>query len=160
LPRIELTRDQLTPPKLELEENAINNNSQHDSALKRLRDYLVLGLDEGAPSFYAKLARVVDRVTDCFKRPAPTDDQPFNVSIAEPDKLGTADVSVKDDAARWLMDRKKQSVKFLAESIRNDGLSDDDRRHAARTLELISGRRFHHEDKLAEADKLLSLHKQ
>jgi phospholipase C len=160
LPRIELTRDELTPPKLELEEKAIGNNSEHDTALKRLRDYLTLELDEGAPSLYAKFARAVGRVTDYLKGLATTNGQPFNVSIAEPDKLGTADVSVKDDVARWLMERKKRSIKVLAENIRDDRLSEDARRHAARTLEMVSGRRFHHEEKLAEADKLLSLHKQ
>jgi hypothetical protein len=40
---------------------------------------------------------------------------------------------------------------FLIPNIENA------RRHAARILEMISGRRFHHEDKLGEADKLLNL---
>jgi phospholipase C len=160
LPRIELTRDELTPPKLELEERAISNGSEHDLALKRLRDYLTLELDEGAPSLYAKFARVVGRVTGCLKGLVTTNGQLFNVSIAEPDKLGTADVSVKDDVARWLMGRKKKSVAGLAASIRDKSLSEDTRRHAARTLEMISGRRFHHQDKLVEADTLLNLHKQ
>jgi phospholipase C len=160
--RIELTRDQLTPPKLELEEQAIGHNSAHDSALKRLRDHLWMEFDEQAPRFYAKFASIIDRVKAFCETLEPTEvnNQAFGVSIAEPDKLGTADVSVKDDIARWLMHHKQQSVAALANQIRDNMLSDDLRRHAARTLELISGRRFHHEDKLAEAQQLLGLHGQ
>jgi hypothetical protein len=162
LPRIDLTREQLTPPKLELEEQAIANDSAHDSALKKLRDHLGLDLDEGAPGFYAALARLIDHVKAWGQSAATpkADGQAFSVSIAKPDKLGTADVSVKDDVAKWLMQQKQAAVAVLAGHIRNEGLSDDARRHAARTLELISGRRFHHVEKLEEAKKLLDLHGQ
>src|SRR5579872_827133 len=90
LPRIELSSGELTPPKLELEENAIDNDSAHDLALKRLRDYLTLELDEGVPRLYAKFARAAVCVTDYLKGLVTTNGQLFNVSIAEPDKLGTA----------------------------------------------------------------------
>lgn len=162
LPRIELTRDQLTPPKLELEELAIGHDSAHDSALKRLRDHLWLEFDEEGPDLYAKFTHIIDRVKAYCEHPesAKLDSRTFSVSIAEPDKLGTADVSVKDDIARWLMHKKQRSVAVLAEHIRDDSLSEDLRRHAARTLELISGRRFHHDGKLEEAQKLLDLHGQ
>jgi hypothetical protein len=49
------------------------------------------------------------------------------------------------------MRQKKAAVAVSAGHIRNEDRSDDDRRHAARTLELISGRRFHHIEKLEEA---------
>ncbi len=162
LPRIELSREQLTPPKLELEEQAIANNSAHDSALKKLRDHLWLELDEGAPRLYAGLAHLGDLAKSFFDSLAlpKSSNATFSVSIAEPDKLGTDDVSVKDDVARWLMRKKKDAVSILAGHIRNEALSDDLRRHAARTLELISGRRFHHVEKLEEAAKLLDIHGQ
>jgi phospholipase C len=162
LRRIELTSDQLTPPKLELEEQAIGHNSAHDSALKRLRDHLWLQFDEGAPGLYAKFVRVFYQAKALCRRmnPWPGDSQAFNVSIAEPDKLGTADVSVKDDIATWLMHQKQQAVDVLSGHIRDASLSNERRRHAAQTFELISGRRFHHDDKIGEARKLLDLHRQ
>lgn len=157
LPRIELTEDQLTPPKLELEEQAIGDNSAHDSALKRLRDYLWLEIDEAAPGLYAKFARVLDCIKAYFARP---ERRAFSVSIAEPDKLGTADVSVKDDIAKWLMHQKQQAVAVLGGDIRNESLPEDRRRNAARTFELVSGRRFHHDRKVEEARTLLDFHGQ
>ena len=162
LPRIDLTRDELTPPKLELEEKAIADNSAHDEALKRLRDHLWLELDEGAPGFYADLEHVIARIKAFCENPGPAraDGQAFSVSIAEPDKLGTGDVSVKDDIAKWLMHQKRAAVSVLAGHIRNEGLTEEARRHAARTFELISGRRLHHDEKLEEAKKLLRMHGQ
>jgi phospholipase C len=162
LPRIELTRDQLTPPKLELEEQAIGHNSAHDAALKRLRDNLWLEVDEAAPGLYAEFAHILDRVKAYCEHPElpKADSGAFGISIAQPDKLGTTDVSVKDDIAKWLMHQKQHAVAALAGDIRNESLPEEVRRHAARTFELISGRRFHHEGKLEEADKVLALHGQ
>jgi hypothetical protein len=148
---------QLTPPNLKLEEQAIGHDSAHDSALKRLRDHLWLEFDEEAPGLYAKFAHIIDQVKAYCECPEPSkvDSQTFSASIAEPEKLGTADVSVKDDIARWLMHQKQQSVSVLADQIRNASLSEDLRRHAARALDLISGRRFHHHGKLEEGQSCL-----
>jgi phospholipase C len=159
LHRIELTEDQLTPPSLELEESAIDDDSTHDQALTKLRDYITQ-LDEAAPGWYAEFSRWVGAIKSFFWHPKPAvpDASAFNVSIAEPDKLGTADVSVKDDIARSLMTKKKAAVAILAQDVRSRSLSDAQRRHAAQTLELISGRRFHSEKKLDEAQRLLALH--
>jgi phospholipase C len=162
LPRIELTADQLTPPSLDLEEAAIDDNSTHDQALTKLRDYIGMELDEEAPRIYTGLVRWFENVKSrlCSPRPPRSGGQAFNVSIAEPDKLGTADVSVKDDIACGLMRKKKQAVAILAQHIRDQTLSEERRRHAAQTLELISGRRFHGEQKLNEARRLQELHGQ
>jgi phospholipase C len=162
LPRIDLTRDQLTPPKLELEEQAIGHNSTHDSALKRLGDFLVMEVDEGAPRILTGLARVLEGLKSFIENLALPKGEAgdFAVSIAEPDKLGTADVSAKDRVAKWLMRKKKAAVGVLAVHIRDENLPEESRRHAARTLELISGRRFHHVGKLDEAKRLLDLHHQ
>jgi phospholipase C len=160
LPRIDLTREELTPPDLELEEQAIDHDSEHDQGLKRLRDMLWLEFDEGAPRFYGWLVRAVARTRDWVDALVSPKGVAFKVSIAEPDKLGTKDVSVKDDVARWLMHRKKMAVAELAHRIRDEKRPEDERRHAARTLEMISGRRFHHINKLDEAKRLLALHGQ
>ncbi len=162
LTRIELTADQLTPPDLDREEQAIDDNSTHDQALTKLRDFIWDEFDEEAPAIYARFARWLENVTSFFRSPGPArlDGRAFNVSIAEPDKLGTADVSVKDDIARGLMRKKKQAVPILAAHVRDRTRSEARRRHAARTLELISGRRFHTDRKLDEAQRLLELHGQ
>jgi len=162
LVRIELTADQLVPPNLEREEQAIADNSTHDQALTKLRDYIGIELDEETPGLYATASRWIETIkTFCWNfRPALPDAHTFNVSIAEPDKLGTADVSVKDDIAKAIMLKKKQAVVILAEQIRNTSLSQSRRNHAAQTLELISGRRFHSAQKLDEAQRLLQLHNQ
>jgi phospholipase C len=162
LPRIDLTRDQLTPPQLELDEQAIADTSAHDVALKRLRDHLWYELDESTPGFLSKVAHIVNRIETCFDNPEPAkaDGRAFSASIAEPDKLDSGDVSVKDDIAQWMMHQKQAAVAVLADHIRNEGLSDDERRHAARTLEMITGRRFHHIEKLDGAKTLLGLHGQ
>jgi hypothetical protein len=84
--------------------------------------------------------------------------QLFHASIAEPDKLGTNDAAVKDDIARFLMRQKKRAVADLAARIRDESQPELLRRHAAQTLELISGRRLHAEEKLANAHRLLERH--
>jgi hypothetical protein len=58
------------------------------------------------------------------------------------------------------MTKKKQAVAILAQDVRDATLSDARRRHAAHTLELMSGRRFHDNQTLKEADRLLQLHGQ
>jgi phospholipase C len=160
LSRIELTADQLVPPSLEREEQAISDNSTHDQALTRLRDFIGMELDEEVPGIYATVSRWIMSVKAYFWSaglPA-LDEREFSVSIAEPDKLGTADVSVKDDIATALMTKKKEAVPILAQNVRDTSLSEARRRHAAQTLELISGRRFHDNQKLNEAEQLLRLH--
>ncbi len=160
LPRIELTADELTPPDLALEERAIGHDSVHDAALRRLRDYLWLNVDKDTPTLYADFIRVIDRVRASVDHAGPSaGDTEFAASIAEPDKLGTGDVSVKDDIAKWLMHKKLEAAQTLATHIRDENLTEAARRHAARTLELISGRRFHHDNKLQEAEQLLQLHR-
>jgi len=154
LPRIELTEDQLVPPNLEREEQAIADNSTHDQALTKLRDFIGLELDEAAPKIYATVSRLVEAIKS-WCRPAPG---PFDISFAEPDKLGTSDVSVKDDIATALMTKKKESVAILAQHVRDAHLPDARRRHAAQTLEIISGRRFHSDRELDEAQRLLRFH--
>jgi len=162
LPRIELTRDQLTPPQLELEEQAIGHDSAHDAALKKLRDHLWLQVDEEAPGRLAKFTHIIDRIKARFEDPlaVAAGGHAFGVSLAEPDKLGTKDVSVKDDVAQWLMHQKEQAVGVLAQQIRDNSLPEELRRHAAQTFELISGRRFDFDDKIGAARKLLALHGQ
>jgi phospholipase C len=162
LARIELTANQLTPPSLDLEEQAIGDNSTHDQALAKLRDYITTELDEAVPGLYARLSRWFETVKSYVwnPKPVPPDARTFNVSISAPDKLGTADVSVKDDIAYSLMTKKKQAVGILAQHLRDTTLSDARHRHAAQTLELISGRRFHSDQKLNEAQHLLQLHGQ
>ncbi len=159
LTRIELTDDQLTPPDPDKEEDAINDNSTHDQALTRLRDFIVTEADETAPRIYVWFVRFAEGVKAFFSR-RESSRRAFDVSIAEPDKLGTADVSVKDDIARSLMRKKKEAVPIVGQHLRDGTLSDARRRHAAHTLEMISDRRFHGERKLNEAQYLLELHGQ
>ena len=162
LPRIDMTADQLTPPDLDLEEAAIDDNSAHDQALARLKDYVVEELDVAGPGLYATFSRWLEAVKSFICRaPAasPADPKALDVSIAEPDKLGGANVAVKNDIARALMTKKKQAVPILAAHMRDGALSETRRRHAAQTLELISGRRFHSEKKIAEAEHFLALHR-
>lgn len=160
LPRIELTEDQLTPPNLELEEAAIDDNSTHDQALTKLRDHITEEVSVAVPGFYSKLSRWFEAIKSTVWKSAPTpaDPRAFSVSIAQPDKLGTADVSVKDDIARSLMNKKIQAVAILAQHVRDMSLTEARRRHAAQTLELISGRRFHSAQQIDEAQRLLQLH--
>jgi phospholipase C len=154
---IELSADQLTPPKLEREEDAIAHTSAHDSALKRLRDYL---WNEELPIAYPMLVRFLQVVRAVCDRldPVHRASQLFHASIAEPDKLGTKDAAVKDDIARFLMRQKKRAVADLAARIRDESQPELLRRHAAQTLELISGRRLHAVEKLAKAHRLLERH--
>jgi phospholipase C len=157
--RIELTADELTPPDLEREEQAIDHDSTHDRALRKLRDDLVAELDEAAPRWYVPIARAIDCVKEAFAALAPTNYSTggFTVSTAEPDKLATGDTSVKDDIARLLMAQKKRAVAVLTQHIGDENATDSRRRHAAETLSMISGRRFHEEDKLGEAKRLVQL---
>ncbi len=160
LPRIELSADQLTPPDLDLEEQAIANNSTHDQALTRLKDYVVEEMSETAPGVYSRVSRWFEAVKSFVWRSAPTPANPMalDASIAEPDKVGGANVPVKNDIARSLMTKKEQAIAIVAGHMRDATLSEPRRRHAVQTLELISGRRFHTYNKVAEAEHFLKLH--
>jgi phospholipase C len=160
LPRIELTVDQLTPPDLDLEEAAIADDSTHDQALARLRDHVVDEMEIAAPTFYAKLARWFEAAKSVVWpfAPTPVDRHSLGASIASPDKLGSASAPIKDDIAHALMAKKRSALHILAGHLRDATLSDLRRRHAAQTLELISGRRFHSDQTLGEADRFLKLH--
>jgi hypothetical protein len=162
LSRIELTVDELTPPNLDLEEAAIADNSTHDQALTRLRDYVVEEAAMASPTFYSTLSRWFETTKSLVWRsaPTPTDPSGFSISIAQPDKLSAANAPVKDDIARSLMAKKKRAVGILGAHLRDSTLSDIRRRHAAQTLELITGRRFHAGQKVNEAKHLLQLHGQ
>jgi len=72
LTRIELTEDQLTPPDIDKEEDAIDDNSTHDQALTRLRDYIGMEADETAPRIYAWFARCVEGVKALFRSKKPS----------------------------------------------------------------------------------------
>ncbi len=159
LVRIELTADQLTPPNLELEEQAIADNSTHDKALTRLRDYVTEEMAIAVPGLYAKICRWFGRLKSILWRPAPIDPHAFQESTVQPDKLGSANAPVKDDIAQALTTKKNQAVAILAALVRDATLSEARRRHAAQTLELISGRRFHAGHEVAEADKFLHFHR-
>jgi phospholipase C len=160
LPRIELTADQLTPPNLDLEEAAIADNSTHDQALTKLKDYVVEELSKAAPNFYSKLRGWFEIVKSFVWRAptAPANAMALDASIAQPDKLGGANVRVKDGIAQALMTKKSQAVAVLAQHMRDTTLSEARRRHAAQTLELITGRRFHASTKVTEAEHFLQLH--
>lgn len=160
LARIELTPDQLTPPDLDKEESAIEDDSAHDEALRRLRDFLLMEFDEIAPWLYAAFARFLEGLKSLFYHPEPFRPlrRAFAVSIANPDKV-SSNVPLKDDIARYLMRKKQAAVTVLAQDLRRKSIVGDGRgRYAAQTLELISGRRFHHDRKVDEAEHLLDLH--
>jgi len=65
---------------------------------------------------------------------------------------------VKNDIAQALMTKKSQAITVLAQRMRDTTLPETRRLHAAQTLELISGRRFHTDQKLTEAEHFLQLH--
>ena len=160
LPRIELTADQLTPPNLELEEKAIADNSSHDQALTKLRDYVTEEVAIAVPGIYSTVSRWLVTVKSAVWHPAPPDPRAFTRSIAQPDKLGSTNAPVKNDIAQALMTKKNQALTVLAQNMRDTSVPEARRRHAAQTLELISGRRFHATQKVAEAEHFLQLHGQ
>jgi phospholipase C len=160
LSRIELTPDQLTPPNLDLEEAAIADNSSHDQALTKLRDYVTEELAKAVPGVYSTVSRWFVTAKSAVWHPAPPDPRAFTRSIAQPDKLGSANAPVKNDIAEALMTKKNQALTVLAQHMRDTSLPEARRRHAAQTLELISGRRFHATQKVAEAEHFLQLHGQ
>jgi len=154
LPRIELTADQLTPPDLDLEEAAIADNSTHDQALMKLKDHVVEELSKTAPNVFAKVFRFFGPGS----APAPVTPTSLDASIAHPDRIGGASAPVKDAIAGALMAKKEQAVGILAQHVSDPGLSDTLRQHAAQTLELISGRRFDIDNKIAAAEHFLTVH--
>ncbi|MGC2332241.1 MAG: hypothetical protein WA581_12355 [Candidatus Acidiferrales bacterium] len=158
LPRIELTADQLTPPNIDLEEAAIADNSSHDQALTKLRDYVTEEVATSVPGIYSSVSRWFGAVKSAVWHPAPADPRAFTRSIAQPDKLGSANAPVKNDIAQALMTKKNQAVTVLANHMGDTTLSEARRRHAAQTLELISGRRFHTNQMVPEAEHFLQLH--
>jgi hypothetical protein len=158
--RIEMTADHLTPPDPALEEEAFGARSLHHTALQKLSIYLKASLVERIPRWYTEHARgavipfefmiflsasAYQTCRHLFRRLFGTVDR-LRSSISEPDKLHTISASVRDDVARFLMRKKRQSVWVLEDLIERE-LPEPVRDHATRTLAAITGRPFHRYDR-------------
>jgi Phosphoesterase family len=154
--RIELTADHLTPPDFALEEEAFGARSVHHTALQNLSIYLKASLVERIPRWYTERVRSLvipfeiivflsvwayQTCRHLFRRLFGILERP-RASISEPDKLHTLSATVRDDVARFLMRKKRQSLQVLAGLIEGEPPGRQ-RDHATRTLAAITGRPFH-----------------
>jgi phospholipase C len=149
--KIKLTDDQLKPPDLEAQEKAFGLVSAHQTALQKLAAYLKEEAFEKAPRGWATLARCLEAMKSaCDWALTRAYDEPPGVrsSIAEPDKLAQSkDATPRDNVARFLMRKKKYAVVGLETRLNDASVSPDQCDHALQTLSLISGRKFHLEER-------------
>lgn len=149
LSRIELTTDERNPPDPQKEEDAFGVLSAHQTALRKLADYLENEALRNVPAHAAALARAAETLKRGIERVlewALEEPRGFPVSLADRDKLSsTQTVSAKDAAATFLMRAKRYAAAGVQNRIAQVDLPPDQQRHALQTLALISGRNFHQE---------------
>jgi phospholipase C len=163
--RIALSPEQLRPPDPGAEEMAFDRMTTHQSALQALTAFLKNELVTDAPLALAWLARCFEglkavcegALTGLYREPAQ-----IRVTIADPDKLAHHnDAAPRDAIVRFLMRRKRQAVAHFARQIRDDSLPKEQRDHAVHTLGVISGRKYHREERgLDSAQAWLQRHGQ
>jgi len=144
--RIELSADQLSPPNLGAEDKAFDIPNAHQSALRKLADYLKMDAVEKVPKVVSILARAAEAVRSAAQyvlERALEEPPGFKVSIAEPDKLARpADVTARDEVARFIMRAKRYAAKGINDRLSDTGLAPEQQQHAVQTLSLITGRSF------------------
>ena len=147
--RIELSQEQLNPPDPEQEGRAFSELNTHQTALQLLAAHLKGELVVDAPRAYSWLARRYEELrVGLGKRLRNWLGLPGKVqaSLAHPDRLAHhQDAAPKNAVAQFLMSRKRQAVPRLAATLRSEILPEDQRRHALRTLAVITGRNYHRE---------------
>jgi len=163
VPRIELKQSELVPPDPELEEQAASFESPHHRALQKIAKFLKASAFEDLPLIYAGLARVLMLIKGLIEMPLEWIDARhggLKVSITEPDRIARKTVTVREDFAQYLMRKKRRAPQAIGWHLSRTDLSELDRAHAIRTLALITGRRFNHEEHRHDAvDKWLRKYK-
>ena len=155
---ITMTVGQLTPPDPEVEDAGFGISGHH-RALRKFSAYLkakvwtdsITAADERLPALYPSIVRIIevsafatvwtwrtihDRLRGRSGRPT--------ASISQPDKVHVDSALQRDDAAYFLIGRKRYALGLLGDLIKRGGV---ERRHAIRTLAAITGRPFHEYEK-------------
>lgn len=154
--RITLSNEQRAPPDFIAEEKAFRTLSWNQIALRKLAANLdffrrfnpkIVGASTyiGARAMGARVLEWAgipsqsskDRRTGVRTRKV-TD---FQATIAEPGQMHDSEAWVRDDIARFLMTKKRESISLLAEEIRRRG-EESSNDNAIRTLAAITGRPF------------------
>lgn len=130
--RIELSADELRPPRQDLEEAAAAYLSAHHQALALIGRHLMAEIDEDLPRLYSWLARLYEAMKRLFigKAQAPA---------ATLKNYETA----KGHCLTFLARRKEQAVAKLTATIRDPKQPEHVRHHAAETLEYVVNRQPH-----------------
>jgi phospholipase C len=161
---IRLTEEQLKSPDPEAEEEALAEVNAHHSALQKLAEFLKAEAIEEAPRGWSAIARCLEAIKAACERVlvrAYGEPAAIKVSIAEPDRLARRrDAEARDNVASFLMRKKRYAVVGLDRRLRDASLPDPQREHSLHTLALISGRKFHREDRdrFVNADRWLARH--
>ena len=162
LGRIALTPEQLTPPDIDAEEAAVGYVSPHQTALQKLAQ-LEEEVFEKIPVAYSAGAKVLEGIKGLAERWLKRlyqEPSALRVSIAAADKLALPkDATARDQVAQFLMRSKKYGVAGLAKRVRDPALSLEQRLHSARTLSIVTGRKFRNSEddseSIARADEWL-----
>jgi hypothetical protein len=168
LPRIELTPEQLKPPKQDLEDTAADIESDHQKALNKLTQFLPSALwektketlVETAPEIAvisardiellkAKLAAAFDwlrgwceyRLADLYE----TDGH--EIVISSPDKVDQKYASARNRVVRFLSTQKSRAIDGLADRVNDPNArhTPAEREHAAKVIATLMGRRVRHD---------------
>ncbi len=166
---ITLSPDQLKPAAPDLEDKAVEKETEHQVALKRLAEFLPSALwektketaFETAPKVVSFLARCVEYTKEkraaffdrlrgfCERRLAGLyETGRHEVVLSSPDKVDQKYASERNRVVRFLATQKSRAMEGLTDRILDPKgkRSRAEREHAARTLAAILGRRIHRDE--------------
>lgn len=152
LQRIELSADQLVPPDLEAEDEAFGSATHHQSALKKLTEWLIIEADEQIPRRVAWLARLAEGLRG-YADKLMSEGTNFDVSLARPDKLSLPlQTAATNNVVNFMVRMKRYAAIGLQKHLGTD-LPPDQQSHSVQTLARIAGIPFHKQSDPVESAK-------
>lgn len=148
--RITLNQNQLTPPDPQAEEEAFGSLSAHQTALKRLANWLKIEGDETLPRqtvFFSRCLMAVQRMVESLQGLILGEPSTLPVSIANPDQLALpAQATASDDVAKFIMRGKRYAALGIQSRLNDPTVPAEQLQHSLQTLALITGRNFHRDE--------------
>jgi len=165
LDRIVLSADQLKPAKQDMENQAVETESDHQKALRKLTEFLPSALwettkttatkaaVETAPRIFASFARVtefikaplvgfLDRLRGWCEHGMASlyETGDHEVVISSPDKVDQKYTSERNRIVRFLSTQKSRAIEGITNRVEDPKRSKKEQAHAARTLVTLWGR--------------------
>jgi phospholipase C len=135
VPWITLSEAQLLPPNPALEEQAEAHRSGHHESLEQIVEYLKLYALDAAPTWYARIARFIERLKAMMARAR-------GVAVSSSRAASDRDAAMNVTMG-FMRQQKAKAVPELAGQLRDGASTERARKFAAEGLAHIVGVRFH-----------------